>query len=155
MDELNISERVNLEIKLKKTKDLSEWKRLFAILGYDDGKSVEELAEMLRLSCHTIESYLRDYNSNNKTKNDPRGGSESKLTEDQSQSLQKHLLEKTYLKVKHIIGYVYEQFQVKYSRSGMTTWLVNLRVLLINALRRCQESLILRHKYSLLQNMRS
>jgi hypothetical protein len=34
---LSESERAELETKIKKTKDLSEWKRIFAILGYDDG----------------------------------------------------------------------------------------------------------------------
>ena len=114
-----------LETKVKKTKDLSEWKRVFAILEYDDGQSIAELARTLRLSPVTIEEYLKQYNSNDKTKNDPRGGSSSKLTESESQQLEQHLSQKTYLKVKDIVAYVESQFKKKYSRSGLTAWLAD------------------------------
>jgi transposase len=56
---------------LKKTKDLSEWKRIFSIVGYDNGQSIEELAETLRVSHYTVETYLREYSFRDKTKNDP------------------------------------------------------------------------------------
>ena len=118
-------ERGQLETKVKKTKDLSEWKRVFAILEYDDGQSIAESARTLRLSPVTIEEYLKQYNSNDKTKNDPRGGSSSKLTESESQQLEQHLSQKTYLKVKDIVAYVESQFKKKYSRSGLTAWLAD------------------------------
>lgn len=120
---LNESERVELEAKLKKTKDLSEWKRIFAIIGYDDGRSIEKLSKLLRISTFTVESYLKEYDSKNKTKNDPRGGSQSKLTPAETQELEQHLVKKTYLKVKDIVVYVLSRFGKKYSRSGMTAWL--------------------------------
>ena len=41
------------------------------ILNYDAGQTVEELAHLTRLSRWTIESYLRQYSSDDKTKNDP------------------------------------------------------------------------------------
>jgi transposase len=121
---LTISEKADLEAKLKKTKDLSEWKRIFAVLGYDDGQSIQELAETLRLSPFTVEDYLKEYNSHDKTKNDPRGGSSSKLTVNESEKLEQHLSQKTYLKVKDIVAYTEAQFGKKYSRSGMTAWLI-------------------------------
>jgi transposase len=120
---LSLSERQHLELQLKRTRDFSEGKRLCAILGYADGSTIDELATVLRISPFTVEAYLKDYNSNQKTKNDPRGGQNFKLTEKQSQELEKHLQERTYLKVKHIIAYVEVQYGVKYSRSGMTLWL--------------------------------
>lgn len=123
MISLNDTEKSELEAKLKKTKDLSEWKRIFAILGYNDGQSVEELAQLLRLSVFTVENHLSEYSSKNKTKNDPRGGSRSKLTKDESEKLEQHLTERTYLKVKDIVAYVEKEFGKKYSRSGMTAWL--------------------------------
>jgi len=52
-----------------------------------------------------LESYLRDYNSNKKVRNDPRGGSQSKLTAEGSEKLEKHLVERTDLKVKNIVAY--------------------------------------------------
>jgi transposase len=67
--------------------------------------------------------YLRDFNSQQKTKNDSRGGTTSKLSEEQVQKLAEHISETTYLKASHICAYVYDTFGVKYSRSGMTKWL--------------------------------
>jgi transposase len=121
---LRDEERASLEVHLKKTKELNEWKRLFAIVGYHDGQSIEELAEALRLSPFTIEEYLKQYTKSNKTKNDPRGGKDSKLTEEESKELEAHLSQKTYLKVKHIVAYVAKQYSKKYSRSGMNAWLL-------------------------------
>jgi transposase len=123
MRDLLAPERSILESKLKKTKDLSEWKRIFAILGFDDGQSVEELAQTLRLSRFTIEDYLKEYNSDDKTKNDPRGGSSSKLSDPDAERLENHLSTTTYLKVKDIISYVKKEFGLDYSRTGMTAWL--------------------------------
>jgi len=123
MAKLSLSERTHLETQLKRTKDVSEWKRTFTVLEYDAGSSVSEIAMILRISAFTVEDYLKEYNSNNKTKNDPRGGSLPKLSEEQAQELVRHLLEKTYLKVKQIVAYVKERYKVEYSRPGMTKWL--------------------------------
>ena len=113
----------DLEVSLKKTKDSAEWKRLFVILSYDEGQSIEELARLTRLSKWTIEDYLKKYSSENKTKNDPRGGGSSKLTPEETKQLEEHLSKTTYLKVKDIVSYVRGEFGKEYSRSGMTTWL--------------------------------
>lgn len=121
---LTNQERDVLEADLRRAKDSAEWKRLFVILTYDEGLSVEDLAQLTRLSKWTVEEYLKNYSSENKTKNDPRGGSESKLTDKEAQELEGHLIQKTYLKVKEIIAYVQQTFGKTYSRSGMTSWLV-------------------------------
>lgn len=120
---LNVAERADLEKQLKRPKDYSERNRLCVILGYDDGVVVEELAKVLRLNLATVYEYLREYDSSHKTKSDPKGGSDSKLSKDQTQALLKHLAETTYLKVKQIIAYVSQQYGITYSRSGMTDWL--------------------------------
>ncbi len=117
-------EKKDLETRLSRTKDLAEWKRLCVILNYDEGQSIEELAKLTRLNKWTIEQYLKEYSSHNKTNNDPRGGSSSKLTESETQELEQHLSETTYLKVKSIVAYVLKKFGKSYSRSGMTEWLV-------------------------------
>jgi transposase len=122
---LTDQERMSLEADLKRTKDSAEWKRLFVLLSYDEGQSIEELARSTRLSRWTIEDYLKKYSSHNKTKNEPRGGSSSKLDETETQELERHLKEITYLKVKNIISYVLQKFGKKYSRTGMTAWLIN------------------------------
>ena len=120
---LQDQERQALEANLKQSKCLNEWKRLFVILRFDEGQSIEELARQTCLSKWTIEEYLKKYSSENKTKNDPRGGSSSKLTETEAEELEKHLTETTYLKVKGIISYVKNRFGKVYSRTGMTFWL--------------------------------
>lgn len=120
---LHIEERQVLEKKLKQAKDLNEWKRLFVVLRFDEGQSIEELARQTCLSKWTIETYLKEYSSHNKTENDPRGGSQSILTPEESSDLENHLQKTTYLKVKHIIAYVSKRFGKTYSRSGMTKWL--------------------------------
>lgn len=117
-------EKRDLEADLLKTKDLAEWKRLFVILNYDEGQSIDELAKLTRLNKWTIEQYLKEYSSQNKTKNDPRGGGSSKLTDSEANELEQHLSEITYLKVKSIVAYVRKRFGKNYSRSGMTEWLV-------------------------------
>lgn len=117
-------EKKDLEAILKRTKDVSEWRRIFVILAYDEGQSVEELARLTRLSQWTIEEYLKQYSSQNKTKNDPGGGSASKLTHEETRALEEHLFKTTYLKVQRIVAYVNKTFGKQYSRSGMTKWLI-------------------------------
>jgi transposase len=124
MKKLTPSQRADLENKLRRPKDYSERNRICVILGYDEGISTQDLAKTLRLSLFTVQEYLREYDSQDKTQSSPRGGSESKLSEEQTESLLKHLSEKTYLKVKGIVAYVHEQYGIKYSRSGMTSWLI-------------------------------
>lgn len=120
---LSKQERTDLEASLKRAKDASEWRRIFVILSYDEGESVEDLARVTRLSQWTIEEYLKEYSSHNKTKNDPGGGSDSKLTREQVNALEEHLSKTTYLKVKNIVAYVKKTYGKQYSRSGMTKWL--------------------------------
>jgi len=121
---LTETERSILESELKLSRDAGDWKRVFVILSYDEGMSVEELAKLTRLSPWTIEEYLKKYSSQNKTKNDPRGGGFSKLSEKEAKKLEEHLSETTYLKVKDIVAYVKKRFSKQYSRSGMTAWLI-------------------------------
>jgi len=58
-----------------------------------------------------VESYLRDILTRKL---------ESKLTAEESEKLEKYLVEKTYLKMKNIFAHVKEKFNKKYSQSGMT-----------------------------------
>jgi transposase len=120
---LTAEEKTSLESDLRQTKDAAEWKRLFIILGYNDGQSINELVFLTRLSKWTIEHYLKEYSSQNKTKNGPRGGSSSKLNDAETGELEQHLSNTTYLKVKNIVAYVKKMFGKQYSRTGMTAWL--------------------------------
>jgi len=66
---LDECEKLELETRLKKSKDLSEWKWIFAMIGYEDGLSIEELADLLRLSNYTVESYPCHHQTSMRNKN--------------------------------------------------------------------------------------
>jgi len=124
MVKLTEKEKSSLEMRLKQTLGQSnEHTRICVILGYNDGLTPEELAKAFRLSLATIYNYLKAYTSQEKIKNAPRGGSSSKLSQEQSQALVNHLKEQTYSKVKDICAYVRKTYEITYSRSGMTDWL--------------------------------
>jgi transposase len=123
MKKLTNDQKIALELQLKRARDASERNRLCVILGHNEGLSIEVLAKALRLSHSTVCAYLNDFDSKEKTQHAPKGGMDPKLTDEQSQSLSKHLNENTYLKVKFIRAYVRKEFGVLFSRSGMTSWL--------------------------------
>lgn len=123
MKKLTYYQKVKLESRFKISRDLSERDRIRVILSFDDGVSVEKLAKILRLSQSAIRKYISDYDEKNKIWNDPRGGSDFRLTTEESQMLNQHLDDNTYLKVRHICNYVEKTFHKKFSRSGMTAWL--------------------------------
>lgn len=124
MRKLSVKERAYLREKLKKARDRFESNRLCVILGYDEGITKVTLAHTLRISAYTVDAYLREYDSSNKTNSSPKGGSESKLSEEQKESLVRHLQQTTYLKVQAICAYVTEHFGIQYSRTGMRDWLI-------------------------------
>ena len=94
------------------------------MLAYDDGYSYLEISKILLLDDETIRRHINDYFAENKlTTNN--GGSNSKLTGEESHKLVEHLSDNTYLYVKDICEYVKKTFGIKYSISGMTKWLNN------------------------------
>lgn len=123
MQKLTANQKVDLESRLKRSRDIGERNRLCVILGFDDGRSVKELASILRISQPTVYQYLNDFHTTQKTRHLLRGGRKPKLNDEQSEELKRHLQEVTYLKAKHVSGYVKQAFGVEISRSGMTAWL--------------------------------
>ncbi len=123
MKKLTYHQKVELESRFKISRDLNERDRIRVILNFDEGVSVEELAKILMLSQSAIRKYISDYDEKKKICNDPKGGSDFRLTIEESQMLNQHLDDNTYLKVRHICEYVEESFHKKFSRSGMTAWL--------------------------------
>jgi len=123
MKKLTYHQKIELESRFKISRDLSERDRIRVVLSFDAGVSVEELAKILMLSQSAIRKYIADYDEKKKICNDPRGGSDFRLTIEESQMLNQHLDDNTYLKVKDICKYVEETFDKKFSRSGMTAWL--------------------------------
>jgi transposase len=96
--------------------------RIKAVLLCDSGYTYSEISRILLLDDETIRRHVEDYRSKLKIKPE-NGGSDSKLTEAETQALIAHLNEVTYLYVKDICVYVLSTLSKKYSVSGMTKWL--------------------------------
>lgn len=123
MQKLTPKQREDLETHVKQTRDITTRNRLCAILGYDKGLSIPQIAAALCLSEATVSLYISQYHSKGKTENDPKGGNKEKLSDEESSVLEKHLTETTYLYAKQICAYVEKAFGKVFSRSGMTFWL--------------------------------
>jgi transposase len=123
MKKLSSEPRAHLEKLVKKTRDVNERNRVCVILGRDDGHSPSEIATILRISESSVYDYQREYDSKQKTINDPHLGRLCKLTAEQEKELKSHLGQTTYLKVSKICLYVLDNYKVKYTVAGMTNWL--------------------------------
>ena len=112
-------ERDQYRSNMHQTKDKHEFKRLCSLLSYDFGISVSTIASVLQLSESVVFCYISDFKKHHKAKHSAQGGSNSKLTDAQTQGLKSHLKEKTYLYVKDIVSYVSVNYNIRYSISGM------------------------------------
>ena len=122
MNILSFQERKVLLSQHKKERDSRISDRLKVILWYDNEKSIEEIAKLLFLNIETVKRHIKEYNEAKKLK-PSNGGSESKLTSDESKKLSDHLEFHTYTKVKDISDYINKTYGVRYSNSGLTKWL--------------------------------
>jgi len=122
---LGISHQLKLELekRARETKDKHEHTRLCVILAKSEGMSLELIAQAHRISVQSVYRYLAEYEAEQKTKHDQRGGSESKLSKDQTSELTGYLQQTTYLHARKICDYVRTKYNVNYTVSGMTLWL--------------------------------
>lgn len=98
--------------------------RIKVVLLRDDGWSYASIAEAFFLREEGVRQQLKDYvDSAGKKIKPENGGSDSLLTAAQTQALIKHLEENLYVKVSDICGYVHQTFGIRYSVSGMSSWL--------------------------------
>lgn len=124
MLKLSTETKRQLEQRARKTRKKDENKRLCVILAKSEGMSHELIAQAHRISVETVYRYLAEYEKENKSDHDPKGGRDSKLTDEQSQELSNHLQKITYLCIKDIRKHVEKTYGVNYSRSGMNKWLI-------------------------------
>jgi transposase len=122
MQFLTPSEREELRARHKKERDGRVRDRIKAILLSDSGWSARKIAEALLISDQAVCDHLEDYKTFQKLKPE-NGGSEEKLSKEQSDQLETHLREHTYLYVKDILEYVQATFKETYTVAGMTNWL--------------------------------
>ncbi len=120
---LTASKRAEFEKLVRITRSIDEKDRLRAILAYDEGHDVRDIADILKISNSTTYNYINDYLKQNKIAHSPRGGSDSKLTVSQEIELISYLQVTTYLTAKAISVYIFGKYHVKYTISGITKWL--------------------------------
>lgn len=120
---LTDAERIELETQHKKSRDVGSRDRLKAILSRNEGLGYNKIARVLRSDASTVRRHVEEYLDNKKTKSGG-GGSQSKLNEKQTSDLIDHLKKNIYLSVKAICHYVEMVYRIKYSRQGMTDWLL-------------------------------
>jgi transposase len=119
--ELNSAEKQRLEEQHASTRDGKEKDRLKAILLFSEGWSAEMIGQALRLHQTTISRHLNEYHHGKLSSEN--GGSESKLSESQTEELIAHLTEQTYKSTESIIIYVNETYGVEYTVAGFNKWL--------------------------------
>jgi transposase len=119
---LNDRERTGLRIQHKQERDGRIRDRIKAVLLYDKGWSPQQIAEALLISDQAVRNHIDDYRASAKL-NPESGGSEEKLSKEQSEKLESHLQEHTYLYIKDITAYVQATFGVTYTVPGLRSWL--------------------------------
>ena len=99
---LSENEQELLKAQHRKERDGRIRDRIKAVLLCDKGWSISAIAEALLLSDDAIRHHISEYQASKKLKPE-NGGSLSKLSLEQSQTLIEHLRMHTYLYVKDII----------------------------------------------------
>ena len=119
---LTDQERTQLKAQHKRERDKRICDRIKAVLLADEGWAPQQIAKVLLISDQAVREHVQEYKTVNKLKPES-GGSEEKLSEEQSKRLTAHLEVYTYLYVKDIVAYVEATFKVLYSVAGMRHWL--------------------------------
>lgn len=120
---LTPEKRIEFAKLVRITKNIDEKDRLRAVLAYDLGHDIYDIAEILQLSESTTYNYINDYLNKSKIAHSPRGGSDAKLNARQEIELIKHLHAVTYLTARAICSYVFVTYKVRYTIVGMNKWL--------------------------------
>jgi len=119
---LTESKRSQLRDQHKRERDGRIRDRIKAVLLSDEGWTPQQIARVLLISDQAIREHVHEYQISEKLKPE-NGGSEGKLSEEQSDRLRTHLEGHTYLYVKDIVAYVTATFKITYSIPGMRHWL--------------------------------
>ncbi len=115
---LSIAEKSELKEKHRKERDGRIRDRIKAVVLYDEGYSLPEIAKILFLSDEAIRKHLIDYNNSAKLKPE-NGGNYSKLTDEQEKKLAEHLEINNYVYASQIGLYIEKEYGVSYSLAGV------------------------------------
>jgi transposase len=119
---LTDEQRLQLRDQHRHERDGKIRDRIKAVLLHDEGWSMKMIAQALLISEDSVYLHIDAYKRIQKLKPES-GGSSEKLSIEQSQKLEEHLYEHTYLYVKDIIVYVQVTWKISYTIPGMTNWL--------------------------------
>jgi transposase len=122
MNFLTSNERDQLKLQHKRERDKRVCDRIKAILLYDEGWTPQQIAKVLLISDQAVREHVHDYQTTKKLHPES-GGSEEKLSKEQSEQLESHLREHTYLYVRDISAYVEATFGIVYTIHGLRNWL--------------------------------
>lgn len=122
MNFLTAQEQAELKLKHKVERDKRTCDRIKAILLSDEGWTPQQIAKVLLITDQAIRNHIDEYKTLKKLTPEG-GGSEEKLSGEQSEKLETHLQNHVYLYVKDIMAYVQVTFKVVYTVPGMRNWL--------------------------------
>ena len=108
----------------RKERDRLVCDRIKAVLLSNKGWTYLMIAEALMIDDQTVSKYIQDYKETGKL-NSKAGGSESKLSEYESRSLESYLESNLHVKTSCVCEYVKENFNKNYTISGMRSWMRN------------------------------
>lgn len=123
MKRIHLTEEEKSELERRHTlcSNAKESDRIKSVLLRSEGWTVPMISQALRRHESTIIRHLDDYRLGKLTLSS--GGSESHLSDKQTQELTQHLDEHTYHYVHDIIAYVESKWSISYSVPGMNKWL--------------------------------
>lgn len=119
---LTADQKKQLESMHGKSRDKLVCDRIKAVLLTSEGWTTAMISQALRIHETTVRNHLADYTLSEKLKPE-NGGSNSRLSAEQTSELIEHLTEHTYHHNHQIVAYVLHQFGVKYTVAGMHKWL--------------------------------
>jgi transposase len=122
---LTEAERIALKARHRKEKDCKIKDRIKAVLLADKGWMYRKIAEALFVDEETVSKHIKEYKTENKLQSSPAGGSQSKLSKEQTAELIEHLDKVTYTSASQVCSYVQKKYNITYTVNGMTDWLNN------------------------------
>lgn len=125
---LRLEERAILEEAHRASRQKREADRIKAVLSYDDGFSVEQIARVLRMDESSVYRHIQRYQEEGLDRflEEQYTGGECRLTDEQLQALDAHLEGQTYRDSKEIAAHIQAMYGTTYSHSGMVELLHRL-----------------------------
>ncbi|MDE9566280.1 IS630 family transposase [Xenorhabdus bovienii] len=119
---LTYAQKEALELMHDTTRDGRVRDRIKAVLLAHEGWTAQMIAQALRIHESTVSRHLKDYFSEEKLAPE-NGGSESRLSAEQTTELIEYLMANLMHTTQQIIAYIWARWQVAFTVAGVTKWL--------------------------------